>query len=128
MFGPTKKNPADEKPLTIREQREAEKKAEQRKKVNIFLSRSGGGEQGSSGYQTSRSAFAGGEVESRSRVSFIGNFEGKSKESAFGKAVAGAGFAKGSSGKVNTGMAQNKNRLPSSGSAGLKSPSRPLGF
>jgi hypothetical protein len=129
MFGQTKKPIKDEKPLTIREQREADKKAEQKKRVNIFLSRSSGeaGANAVTGYQTSRSAFAGGEVESRSRVSRVGSDNG-SRGGQFGKnksnSVTGA-FGR----QEKTGFAQNSRSGPATGTSSLnKPPTRPLGF
>jgi hypothetical protein len=128
MFGlPFKKPAKEEKPLTIREQREAEKKAEQRKRVNIFLSRSSGEIGGATGYQTSRSAFAGGEVESRSRVSKIGS-DIDSRAGQFGKSKsnpAASAFGR----QVKTGFAQNSHSGPATGTSSMnKPPTRPIGF
>ncbi|HTX86744.1 MAG TPA: hypothetical protein VMC41_01595 [Candidatus Nanoarchaeia archaeon] len=129
MFGPAKKTTKDEKkPLTYREKEEAEKMAEQKKKINIFLSRRSG-EQGSTGYQTSRSAFAGGEVESRSRVSLVGGVtEGEVGRAAVGKVRSQLGFAKGKYGSTKTGFAQKKDYTSASPTPGSNPPSRPLGF
>jgi len=129
MFGQSKKPVQDEKPLTIREQREAEKKAEQRKRVNIFLSRSSGeaGANSVTGYQVSRSVFAGGEVESRSRVSKIGS-EIDSRAGQFGKSRPNS--ANGAFGRqVKTGFAQNSHPGTATGTSPVnKPPTRPLGF
>lgn len=121
MFGSVKKADNDVKPMTYWEKQKAEKMAEQKKKINIFLSRRSS-ETGSSGYQTSRSAFAGGEVESRSRVSRVGSSsEGHVGGFASTGAGNGAGFAKGSLG--------GKGKLsPSGGGSMIKPPSRPMGF
>jgi hypothetical protein len=131
MFGlPTKKPAKEEKPLTIREQREAERRAEQKKRVNIFLTR-GSGESGATGYQTSRSAFAGGEVESRSRVSHIGSDnEGQSGLFTAGKVKNKPNSASGAFGGqvVKTGFAQSGKTAPPTGTGANKPPVRPLGF
>jgi hypothetical protein len=121
MFGQTLKKDVEEKPLTAREAAKAEKLAEQKKRINIFLSRSSG-EEAKTGYQTSRSAFAGGEVESRSRVSRIGSgSDGRTGGYAGAGIGTRAGFAKGSLG--------NKSRVPSlGGSSAMKPPTRPLGM
>jgi hypothetical protein len=127
MLGPVKKN-AEEKPLTYRQKVEAEKMAEQKKKINIFLSRRSG-EQGSTGYQTSRSTFAGGEVESRSRVSRIGgSTEGEVGRHAVGKVREQLGFAKGRYDSAKTGFAQKKDYTSASGLSGSQPPTKPLGF
>jgi hypothetical protein len=126
MFGQTNKTVKDEQPLTYREKVKAEKLAEQKKKINIYLSRSSG-EQGSTGYKTSRSAFAGGEVESRSRVSLVGGTsEGEVGRHAVGKVRNRLGFAKGAYGPA--GFGQSKDLSSNSGVASIKPPTRPLGF
>ncbi len=128
MFGPVKKNEKEEKPLTYREKVEAEKMAEQKKRVNIYLTRHGG-EEATTGYQTSRSAFAGGEVESRSRVSLVGGItEGEVGRAAVGKVRNQLGFAKGKYGSTKTGFAQKSDYASASGNAASKPPSKPLGF
>jgi hypothetical protein len=128
MPSETKKIAAGEKPLTAREQEKADKLAEQRKKINIFLSRRSG-EEGATGYQTSRSAFAGGEVESRSRVSLVGrNNEGEVGRAAVGRVRNELGFAKGRYGSTKTGFAQKSDYTSASGVSGVKPPERPLGF
>ena len=128
MFELTKKTIKDEKPLTYREKVKAEKMAEQKKKINVFLSRRSG-EEGLTGYQTSRSAFAGGEVESRSRVSLVGGTtEGEVGRAAVGKVRSRLGFAKGMYGSTKTGFAQKSDYASASGTSGSKPPSKPLGF
>ena len=114
--------------MSYREQVEAEKLAEQKKKINIFLSRTSAA-QGGTGYQTSRSAFAGGEVESRSRVSLVGGVtEGEVGRAAVGKVRNRLGFAQGRYGSNKTGFAQNKDYKSASAASGANPPSRPLGF
>ncbi|MDD5527858.1 MAG: hypothetical protein PHO56_02670 [Patescibacteria group bacterium] len=128
MFGQAKKINKDEKLLTYSEKAEAEKMAEQKKKVNIFLSRRSG-EQGSTGYKTSRSSFAGGEVESRSRVSLVGgSTEGEVGRAAVGKVRSRLGFAKGAYGSAKTGFAQKSDYASATGKPADKPPTKPLGF
>jgi hypothetical protein len=128
MFADAKKTIGADKPLTAREQQKADKLAEQKKKINIFLSRRSG-EENSTGYQTSRSAFAGGEVESRSRVSLVGrNNEGEVGRAAVGRVRNKLGFAKGRYGSTKTGFAQKTDYASASGLSGAKPPTRPLGF
>jgi hypothetical protein len=129
MFGLTKKTAkAGDEPLTYREKVKAEKMAEQKKKVNIFLSRQSG-EHGGTGYQTSRSTFAGGEVESRSRVSRVGGpTEGEVGRAAVGKVRSRLGFAQGSYGPTKTGFAQKKDYGSAAGTPASKTSGKPLGF
>jgi len=118
----------NEKPLTLREKNEAEKMAEQKKKINVFLSRRSG-EESATGYKTSRSSFAGGEVESRSRVSLVGGSnEGEVGRAAVGKVRNKLGFAKGLYGSTKTGFAQKKDYSSASGMSNSQPPTRPLGF
>jgi hypothetical protein len=119
----------EERPLTIREKRDLEKMAEQKKKINVFLSR-GSGEESRTGYKNSSTAFAGGQVQSRSRVSLVGqNNEGEVGRAAVGKVRGGLGFAKGGRyGSAKTGFAQ-KSDYNSAVSHPDSTPSnRPLGF
>ncbi|MDD4902257.1 MAG: hypothetical protein PHE24_03905 [Patescibacteria group bacterium] len=128
MFSPAKKIAKEGKPLTYREKVEAEKMAEQKKKINIFLTRRSG-EEGVTGYRTSRSAFAGGEVESRSRVSLVGGTtEGEVGRAAVGKVRSKLGFAKGRYGSARTGFAKKSDYASAAGTPGIKPPAKPLGF
>jgi len=129
MFGDIKKDQSAAKPLTASEQKKMDKAAELKKKVNVFLSRRSGEESGSTGYRTSRSAFAGGEVESRSRVSLVGGTtEGEVGRAAVGKVRNRLGFAQGAYGSTKTGFAQKKDYQSATGSPASKPPSRPMGF
>ena len=119
----------EEQPLTIREKRDLEKMAEQKKKINIFLSR-GSGEESRTGYKTSSPTFAGGQVQSRSRVSLVGqNNEGEVGRAAVGKVRGSLGFAKGGRyGSTKTGFAQKSDYNSAVSRPGTAPSNRPLGF
>jgi hypothetical protein len=130
MLGETKNNPVANPPLSAREQRRADKLVEQKKKINIFLSRRSG-EENSTGYQSSSSAFAGGEVKSRSRVSFVGreNNEGEIGHGAVENVRNRLGFAQGGGcNSAKSGFAQRSGCASTTKASGSNRLSRPLGF
>lgn len=128
---------------TTRELKAAAKAAEQKKRVNIFMSRRSAAldeasGSGATGFETSRSKFVGGEVESRSRVSMVGReasrvgsaIDSVRKKVGFAQgrpSAGGPGFAKGLGG-VKKSFAQGSG--PAAGAASRPSgpPSRPLGL
>ena len=98
----------ENQPLTYSEKKDLQKAAEQKKKVNILLSRRSG-EEGLTGYETSTTTFASGrQVQSRSRVSLVGrNIEGDVGRHAVGKVRSRLGFARsGRYGDAKTGFAK----------------------
>jgi hypothetical protein len=126
MFNSSTKKSTDEKPLTYWEKKQFDKAAEKKKRVNIFLSRgSSSVETGSTTYEKSTGAFAGGKVESRSRVSTEG---GSSEKSKFGM---GKGLGS-SSGVTNRGGGTSfagGTKMSSLGKGSSATPPRkPLGF
>lgn len=87
------------------------------------------GEIGGTAYKTSKTSFAGGEVESRSRVSLVGkNTEGEVGRSAVGKVRSKLGFAKGAPGSQPTGFAKGEARASATGAPLNKLLNRPPGF
>lgn len=128
MFDKTKDKSAEQKPLTYWQRKDLEKAVEAKKKRNIFLSRRSG-EEGGTSYQTSRASFMGGEVESRSRVSLVGqNSEGEVGRSAVGRVRSKLGFAKAATKSTKTGFAKSTIRASAGGTPASRSSSRPLGF
>jgi hypothetical protein len=117
----------NKQPLTYRQRMEAEKMAEAKKRKNVFISRRSG-ETGGTAYEASKTTFAGGEVESRSRVSLIGRTEGEVGRAAVGKVRNKLGFAKGLYGSAKTGFAQKSDYNSASARPAGKASSRPLGF
>jgi|WetSurMetagenome_2_1015567.scaffolds.fasta_scaffold91364_3 hypothetical protein len=121
MINQTSKN---QPPLSYWQRLEAEKLVENKKRRNVILSRRSG-EIGDTAYATSRSSFAGGEVESRSRVSLVGNsatketgrigFGGAKIKTGFAQKIPKSGFAKGGD-------------IPTNDNSASKPPVRPLGF
>jgi len=125
------------KPMTISEKKEQIKMAEQKKKVNILLSRRSSEEnQNRTGYQTSTTTFAGGHsVQTRSRISLVGrNTEGDVGRHAVGKVRSRLGFAmSGRYGAVKTDFAKNKDyssatARPANSNLGGGTPGKPIGF
>jgi hypothetical protein len=123
MSGQINKKNNEAKPMTIREKNEAAKLAEQKRKVNIFLSRRAG-EESRTGYQTSSSSFAGGAVKTRTRVSMVG----RDNEGGAGKAQRRVGFAGREGDSSRVGFAK-KNEYGSATSRPGSSPAvKPMGF
>jgi hypothetical protein len=125
----------EERPLTISEQKEQIKMAEQKKKVNVLLSRRSG-EESSTGYQTTTTTFAGGHsVQTRSRISLVGrNTEGDVGRHAVGKVRSRLGFAmSGRYGAAKTDFAKNKDygsatARPANSALGGGTPGKQIGF
>lgn len=129
LFGKSKSKTAEEKPLTYWQKKDLERATEAKKRRNIFMSRRASEESGT-GYETSSSSFVGGQVMSRSRVSFVGGKQegGGDFKSSIESARNKVGFAKGSVGSAKTGFAKGSTSNSSGGNQSSKSASRPLGF
>jgi hypothetical protein len=125
----------ENRPLTISEKKDQIKMAEQKKKINILLSRRSV-EESKTGYQTTTTTFAGGHsVQTRSRISLVGrNTEGDVGRHAVGKVRSRLGFAmSGRYGAVKTDFAKNKDygsatARPANSALGGSTPSKPIGF
>lgn len=123
IFSKPKSKTLEDKPLTYWQRKDLERTAEAKKKRNIFMSRRSG-EEGGTGYETSSSSFVGGQVVSRSRVSFVGGRpEGGVGKSAVEAVRSKIGFAKGSVESMKTGFAKG-----GVGNSSSKPPVRPLGL
>jgi hypothetical protein len=111
--------------LDFWQRKAVERMAEAKRRRNVISSRRSG-EISKTAYATSRKSFAGGEVESRSRVSTVGNsLSDRGNSATFGKVkIGGVGFAQRNSSFPQSGFAKGKDV-----SAGVnKPPTRPLGF
>ncbi|HTW96791.1 MAG TPA: hypothetical protein VMD74_04015 [Candidatus Methylomirabilis sp.] len=112
--------------LTFWQRQQAERLAKAKIKRNIAMYRRSG-ELGATAYEKSKTTFAGGEVESRSRVSLVG----KTEKGVGRAAVAGVrdrlGFARATRGGPPSGFAKQE-RLSATGKSSSNLPNRPLGF